>query len=82
MRNIILFDIIHSSQSIANIVIDTYCKKQKINLTNDSLINLVRVSSDINKKLELIVIAVKNGCHDHNVIRQLLNDMGDLYTQR
>ena len=78
---IIPFDIIKSSQSIANIVIDIFCKKQKINLTNDSLVDLVKVSSDINKKLELIVIAVKNGCHDHNIIRQLLNNMGNLYIE-
>lgn len=78
---IIPFDIIQSSQSIANIVVDTFCKKQKINLTNDSLIDLVKASSDINKKLELIVIAVKNGCHDHNIIRQLLNNMGNSYIE-
>ena len=78
---IIPFDIIQSSQSIANIVIDTFCKKQKINLTNDSLVDLVKVSSDINKKLELIVIAVKNGCHDHNIIRHLLNNIGDSYIE-
>lgn len=78
---IIPFDLIQSSQSIANIVIDTFCKKQKINLTNDSLVDLVKVSSDINKKLELIVIAVKNGCHDHNIIRQLLNNMGNSYIE-
>ena len=78
---IIPFDIIKSSQSIANIVIDIFCKKQKINLTNDSLVDLVKLSSDINKKLELIVIAVKNGCHDHNIIRQLLNNMGNSYIE-
>ena len=78
---IIPFDIIQSSQSIANIVIDIFCKKQKINLTNDSLVDLVKVSSDINKKLEMIVIAVKNGCHDHHIIRQLLNNMGNSYIE-
>ena len=78
---IIPFNIIQSSQSIANIVIDTFCKKQKINLTNDSLVDLVKVSSDINKKLEMIVIAVKNGCHDHHIIRQLLNNMGNSYIE-
>jgi hypothetical protein len=78
---IIPFDIIQSSQSIANIVIDTFCKKQKINLTNDSLVNLVKVSNDINKTLELIVIAIKNGCHDHNIIRQFLNNIGDSYIE-
>ena len=77
---IIPFDIIQSSQSIANIVIDTFCKKQKVNIEFDLLVNLAKVSNDINKKLELIVIAVKNGCHDHNIIRQLLNDVGDPYT--
>ena len=78
---IIPFNIIQSSQSIANIVIDIFCKKQKINLTNDSLVDLVKVSSDINKKLELIVIAVKNRCHDHNIIRQLLNNIGNSYIE-
>ena len=78
---IIPFDIIQSSQSIANIVVDTFCKKQKINLTNDSLIDLVKASSDINKKLELIVIAIKNDCHDHIIIRQLLNNIGDSYIE-
>lgn len=78
---IIPFDIIQSSQSIANIVVDTFCKKQKINLTNDSLIELVKASSDINKKLELIVIAIKNDCHDHIIIRQLLNNIGDSYIE-
>ncbi|MEE0235413.1 MAG: hypothetical protein UD961_04560 [Bacteroidales bacterium] len=78
---IIPFDIIQSSQSIANIVVDTFCKKQKINLTNDSLIDLVKASSDINKKLELIVIAIINDCHDHIIIRQLLNNIGDLYIE-
>ena len=78
---IIPFDIIQSSQSIANIVVDTFCKKQKINLTNDSLVDLVKVSSDINKKLELIVIAVKNDYRDHNIIRQLLNNIGDSYIE-
>ena len=78
---IIPFNIIQSSQSIANIVIDIFCKKQKINLTNDSLVDLVKVSSDINKKLEMIVIAVKNGCHDHHIIRQLLNNMGNSYIE-
>lgn len=78
---IIPFDIIQSSQSIANIVVDTFCKKQKINLTNDSLIDLVKASSDINKKLELIVIAIKNDCHDHIIIRQLLNNIGDPYIE-
>ena len=77
---IIPFDIIQSSQSIANIVIDTFCKKQKVNIEFDLLVNLAKVSNDVNKKLELIVIAVKNGCHDHNIIRQLLNDVGDPYT--
>ena len=77
---IIPFNIIQSSQSIANIVIDTFCKKQKVNIEFDLLVNLAKVSNDINKKLELIVIAVKNGCHDHNIIRQLLNDVGDPYT--
>lgn len=78
---IIPFNIIQSSQSIANIVIDILCKKQKINLTNDSLVDLVKVSSDINKKLEMILIAVKNGCHDHHIIRQLLNNMGNSYIE-
>ena len=78
---IIPFDIIQSSQSIANIVVDTFCKTQKINLTNDSLIDLVKASSDINKKLELIVIAIKNDCHDHIIIRQLLNNIGDSYIE-
>ena len=78
---IIPFDIIQSSQSIANIVIDTFCKKQKISIEFDLLVNLVKASRDINKKLELMVIALKNGHHDHNVIRQLLNDMGDPYTE-
>ena len=78
---IIPFDIIQSSQSIANIVVDTFCKKQKINLTNDSLIDLVKASSDIIKKLELIVIAIKNDCHDHIIIRQLLNNIGDSYIE-
>jgi len=78
---IIPFNIIQSSQSIANIVIDIFCKKQKINLTNDSLVDLVKVSSDINKKLEMIVIAVKNGCHDHHIIRQLLNNMGNSHIE-
>ena len=77
---IIPFNIIQSSQSIANIVIDTFCKKQKVNIEFDLLVNLAKVSNDINKKLELIVIAIKNGCHDHNIIRQLLNDVGDPYT--
>lgn len=78
---IIPFDIIQSSQSIANIVIDTFCKKQKVNIEFDLLVNFAKVSNDINKKLELIVIAIKNGCHDHNIIRQLLNDLGDPYTE-
>ena len=78
---IIPFDIIQSSQSIANIVVDTFCKKQKINLTNDSLIDLVKASSDIIKKLELIVIAIKNDCHDHIIIRHLLNNIGDSYIE-
>lgn len=78
---IIPFDIIQSSQSIANIVIDTFCKKQKINIAEGALVNLVKCSIDINKKLELIVIAIKNGCHDHNIIRQLLNDLGNPYTE-
>lgn len=78
---IIPFDIIQSSQSIANIVVDTFCKKQKINLTNDSLVDLVKVSSDIIKKIELIVIAIKNDCHDHIIIRQLLNNIGDSYIE-
>ena len=78
---IIPFEIIQSSQSIANIVIDIFCKKQIINIANDALVNLLKTSSDINKKLELILIAVKNGCHDHNIIRQLLNHMGGPYTE-
>ena len=78
---IIPFDIIQSSQSIVNIVIDTFCKKQKINIAEGALVNLVKCSIDINKKLELIVIAIKNGCHDHNIIRQLLNDLGNPYTE-
>lgn len=77
---IIPFDIIQSSQSIANIVVDTFCKKQKVNIEFDLFVNLAKVTNDINKKLELIVIAIKNGCHDHNIIRRLLNDVGDPYT--
>lgn len=78
---IIPLDIMQSSQSIANIVIDTFCKKQKINIEFDALVNLAKASSDINKKLELIVIAIKNGYHDYNIIRQLLNDIGNLYIE-
>ena len=29
----------------------------------------------------MIVIAVKNGCHDHHIIRQLLNNMGNSYIE-
>ena len=78
---IIPLNIMCGSKPIADIVIDTFCKKQKINIAEDALVNLIKCSNDINKKLELIVIAVKNGYHDHNIIRQLLNDLGDPYTE-
>lgn len=78
---IIPLNIMCGSKLIADIVIDTFCKKQKINIAEDDLVNLIKCSSDINKKLELIVIAVKNGCHNPKIIRQLLDDMGAPYVE-
>lgn len=78
---IIPLNIMCGSKPIADIVIDTFCKKQKINIAEDDLVNLIKCSSDINKKLELIVIAVKNGCHNPKIIRQLLDDMGAPYVE-
>ena len=73
-------EILLSSQQIADIVIDVFRKKGMWVLDSDTMINLLRTSSrDINKKLQIATIIIRNGYYDRNTIETILNDFGGEY---
>lgn len=73
--------IIQDSKDIANIAIDILCNKKKINVADESLVCVVKTSTDTNNKVELITNIVRNGDCNHVLIRQLLDAMGEPYTE-
>lgn len=73
-------EILKSSQPIADVVIDVFCKKGMLNLDSGALINLLRISSsDINKRLQLATIVIRNGYYDNDIIETMLNEFGGEY---
>ena len=73
-------EILKSSQPIADVVIDVFCKKGMLNLDSGALINLLRISnSDINKKIQLATIVIRNGYYDNDIIETMLNEFGGEY---
>lgn len=73
--------VIQGSSEVVNSVIEIICKKHKVNLSNEVLIYLVKTSSEIYKKLELITYFVSEGSQDKSVIRKLLDDVGTPYSE-
>lgn len=73
-------EILKTSQPIADVVIDVFCKKGMLNLDSGALINLLRISSsDINKRLQLATIVIRNGYYDNGIIETILNEFGGEY---
>ena len=72
--------IIEGSKDVADIAINVLCKKQKNNLSNEALVDLIKISTDTNKKIELITIIARDG-GDQAIIRQLLDALGRPYTE-
>ena len=72
--------IIEGSKDVADIAINVLCKKQKNNLSNEALVGLIKISTDTNKKIELITIIARDG-GDQAIIRQLLDALGRPYTE-
>ena len=73
--------IIEGSKDVADIAINVLCKKQKNNLSNEALVGLIKISTDANKKIELITIIARDGGRDQVIIRQLLDALGSPYTE-
>ena len=73
--------IIEGSKDVADIAINVLCKKQKNNLSNEALVGLIKISTDTNKKIELITIIARDGGRDQVIIRQLLDALGSPYTE-
>ena len=69
------------SKDIANIAIDTFCKKQATNVTDENLVCIIKISTDINKKLVFITNILKGRSCDYKTIRHLLDAMGSPYTE-
>ena len=73
--------IMEGSKDVADVAIDVLCKKQKNNLSNEALVGLIKISTDTNKKIELITIIARDGGRDQVIIRQLLDALGSPYTE-
>ena len=73
--------IIQDSKDIANIAIDILCNKKKINVSDETIVCVVKTSTDTNKKIALITNIVRNETINYILIRQLLDAMGDPYTE-
>ena len=73
--------VIQGSSEVLYSVIEIICKKQKVNVSDEVLIYLVKASDEINKKLELITYFVSEDCQDKSVIRKLLDDVGAPYSE-
>ena len=73
--------VIQGSSEVLYSVIEIICKKQKVNVSDEVLIYLVKTSDEINKKLELITYFVSEDCQDKSVIRKLLDDVGAPYSE-
>lgn len=73
--------IMEGSKDVADVAIDVLCKKQKNNLSNESLVGLIKTSTDTNRKIELITIIARDGGRDQVIIRQLLDALGSPYTE-
>lgn len=73
--------IIEGSKDVADIAINVLCKKQKNNLSNEALVGLIKISTNTNKKIELITIIARDGGRDQVIIRQLLDALGSPYTE-
>ena len=76
---IIPVTIIQDSKDIANIAINILCNQNKINVLDETLVYVVKTSTDINKKIEFTTNIVRNGNRNHELIRQLLDAMGEPY---
>lgn len=76
---IISVTIIQDSKDIANIAINILCNQNKINVLDETLVCVVKTSTDINKKIEFTTNIVRNGNRNHELIRQLLDAMGEPY---
>lgn len=73
--------IMEGSKDVADVAIDVLCKKQKNNLSNETLVGLIKTSTDTNRKIELITIIARDGGRDQVIIRQLLDALGSPYTE-
>ena len=75
------FSIIQGSKEVSDIVTEIICKKNKVNVTHDVLIYLIKSSTEINKKIELITCFVSECSQDNSVVRELLDEIGLPYSE-
>ena len=73
--------IIQDSKDIANSAIDILCNKKKINVADETLVCVVKSSTDTNKKIALTTNIVRSGIVNHALIRHLLDAIGEPYTE-
>ena len=73
--------IIQGSKEVSDIVTEIICKKNKVNVTHDVLIYLIKSSTEINKKIELITCFVSECSQDNSVVRELLDEIGLPYSE-
>ena len=73
--------IIQDSKDIANSAIDILCNKKKINVADETLVCVVKSSTDTNKKIALTTNIVRSGIVNHTLIRHLLDAIGEPYTE-
>ena len=78
---VIPISIIQGSKDIANIAIDILCNNKRINVSDETLVCVVKTSTDTNRKIVSTTNIVRNGNGNHVLIRQLLDAMGEPYTE-
>ena len=74
-------DVLQSSPLIADIVINVFCEKEKINIELETLIFLVKTCSSEKNKIQIVTLVAKKGNYEHNTISRLLNVIGDSYVE-
>ncbi|MCM1502542.1 MAG: hypothetical protein NC115_07755 [Bacteroidales bacterium] len=76
---IIPVDVLQNSQPLADLSIEVFSQKQQVNVDDDVLEQLLKISNDEERKIQLVTSLVRNGVDSHDSIAQFLLTIGGAY---
>lgn len=77
--SIIPANVIQGSQKLADVVISIFNDKHEVNVSNDTLLHLIKNATNKDNKISLVTILVKNNYTNHDNLTQMLISIGGEY---